>query len=337
MKEEILKVLEKHEIEKWGVVNDPFAKSFDRYQKWLEKGHNGILSYLEGERGDKRESISHYYEEFQSALVIAFDYSRIAKAAKEFYQGPESNGLKIANYVLGFEGSDYHFVLRDKLNALAHDLREVLPDLEIKHSLDTQPILERDLAMRAGIGWFGKNSMLINKDIGSYFILGSLFFSTDISSYGLPLGKMETDHCGNCTRCIDLCPTEAISPDSRTLIADKCISTFTIEIFKDANPPEGMENGGGEIYGCDICQDVCPWNKKRERKTDPITNEELSTLKEKNQILFDNFLTKAPRDIVNDLEGISNREYRRRMGSTPLGRTGRVGMLKNLKFYLKKD
>lgn len=331
---EISRILRKHQIKKWGVVNDPLAHSYEHYKKWLERGDHGVLKYLEGERGEKRESIKNYYEDFRSALVIAYDYSRTSKVSQAFYESEGSNGLRIANYVLGFKGRDYHFELREKLEELAKDFKELYPNVEIKHSLDTQPVLERDLAMRAGLGWFGKNSMIINKEIGSYFILGALFFSEDISSDVEQKPSVEVDHCGNCTKCIDLCPTEAIDVNSRTLIADKCISTFSIELFKEAAAPEGMEKGRGEIYGCDICQDVCPWNKRVIRQSDDVTVEEIEDLKQRNQILFDLFLTDDLAVIINKLEAMSNREYRRVTKDTPVARTGRVGMLKNLKFYL---
>jgi epoxyqueuosine reductase len=332
----IKEILNRHNILKWGVVNDPLAHSYEHYKKWLERGDHGVLKYLEGERGEKRESISNYYEDFQSALVIAYDYSRTSKIANHYYDSEESNGLRIANYVMGFKGRDYHFELREKLEALAKDFQTLYPDVEIKHSLDTQPVLERDLAMRAGLGWFGKNSMIINKEIGSYFILGALFFSRDISEDVDESPMVETDHCGNCTKCIDLCPTNAIDIESRTLIADKCISTFSIELFKDAPAPEGMENGRGEIYGCDICQDVCPWNKRVIRQSDEVSEDELNDFKERNRILFDLFLTDSLEVIIEKLEAMSNREYRRVTKDTPVARTGRVGMLKNLKFYLNK-
>jgi len=334
----VQEILERHQIKKWGVVNDPLAHSYDHYKKWLERGDHGVLKYLEGERGEKRESISNYYEEFRSALVIAYDYSRTSKISQKFYDSELSNGLRIANYVMGFKGRDYHFELREKLEALAREFQAIYPDIDIKHSLDTQPVLERDLAMRAGLGWFGKNSMIINKDIGSYFILGALFFSKDITADFESVSQLEVDHCGNCTKCIDLCPTDAIDLNSRTLIADKCISTFTIELFKDAPAPKGMDGGRGEIYGCDICQDVCPWNKRVIRQSDDISDVELTDFKQRNRILFDLLLTDSLDDIIVKLEAMSNREYRRVTKDTPVARTGRIGMLKNLKFYrdLKK-
>ncbi len=332
---ELASILKNSNARKWGLVTDPEALTYNKFSSWVEKGDNGILSYLEGERKELRENLLNYFPEFKSALVFAFDYSKEASLTKEFYQSPDSNGYKIANYVLGFQGQDYHYYLRRSLETIASEIKHLFPSANIMHSLDTQPVLERDLAQKAGLGWFGKNSMIIDREFGSYFIIGSLFLDIDLSLHGLSHPLIDTDHCGNCTKCIDACPTDAIDATSRTLIANKCISTFTIEIFKDAEAPVGMESGTGEIFGCDICQDVCPWNKKS-LKTYINSTVDHENFKSKNQSIFENFLTPKIESIIEKLESISNREYRRQFKGTPLERTGRVGMLKNLKFY-KKD
>ncbi|EQC47894.1 epoxyqueuosine reductase [Bacteriovorax sp. Seq25_V] len=331
---ELVSILENSNARKWGLVTDPEALSFKNFHEWVERGDHGVLSYLEGERKDLRENISNYFPEFKSALVFAFDYSVSAKMTKDFYQTGESNGYKIANYVLGFEGEDYHYYLRRSLEAIANKIKEIFPEVNIMHSLDTQPVLERDLAQKAGLGWFGKNSMMIDREIGSYFIIGSLFLDVDLSTHGLQVPLIDTDHCGNCRKCIEACPTDAINAETRTITANKCISTFTIEIFKEAQAPEGMEKGNGEIFGCDICQDVCPWNKKALGKLN-YTSDDFQSFKSKNSYAFENFLTPSLSSMIQGLESVSNREYRRQLKGTPLERTGRVGMLKNLKFYKK--
>ena len=187
-------------------------------------------------------------------------YAKEKSFLDRFYKDdPEANGLKLASYSLGFEGMDYHHILRDSLQKISLEIKKIYPNCIFSHSLDIQPVLERDLAARAGLGWFGKNSMFISRQEGSFVMLGSLFLSTTLP---LKEGRIETDHCGTCTRCIDLCPTKAIDPETRTLQSEKCISTFTIELFKeDKVAPLGMDQANGEIFGCDICQDVCPWNK----------------------------------------------------------------------------
>ena len=243
-----------------------------------------------------------------------------------------SNGLKIASYVLGFEGVDYHYNLKESLESIGRELQGLDPELEFKLSLDTQPILERDLAFRAGLGWFGKNSMFISKSEGSFFILGSLLLSKD---YTLPERDVETDHCGQCTKCADACPTDAIDLDTRTLISNKCISTYTIETFKDVGEaPQGMENSNGEIFGCDICQEVCPWNKRllRVGKVKPFEGD----LSEHEVKVRSYFLERPISEILDDLSSLSNRGFQRLFRSTPIERTGRVGLLKNIRFFSGK-
>ncbi|PIK16724.1 QueG-associated DUF1730 domain-containing protein [Halobacteriovorax sp. JY17] len=338
MKEEILeKVLNSENLKKfgivdWGVTSDPRPITWKYYFDWVNKGLNGILKYLEGERRDKREDIRNYFPEFESAIVFQFSYAKKKFELDKFYESEKSNGLKIASYVLGFDGVDYHFKLRDALDSIGEQLRELDPALQFKLSLDTQPILERDLAYRAGLGWFGKNSMFISKKEGSFFILGSLLLS---KNYSLAEKEPETDHCGQCTRCADACPTDAIDLESRTLISNKCISTYTIELFKDlGEAPEGMENSNGEIFGCDICQEVCPWNKRLLRVGKVDLNETLISERELQIRSF--FLERPILEVLSDLKSLSNRGFQRLFKSTPIERTGRVGLLKNIRFFSGK-
>src|SRR5690606_21900042 len=182
--------------------------------------------------------------EFQSALVFLFSYQE----AKKWLM--ENKEYTVAGYSLGFGGEDYHRALKSRLQRIAESLNR--PEIKIFFSLDAQPIMERDLAYRAGLGWFGKNSMLISRKEGSYFIIGSILFSEKLE---VEPNQIELDHCGKCNACAESCPTEAIDPQTRTLISEKCISTFTIETFKEAPAPDGFEKSRGEIFGCDICQD----------------------------------------------------------------------------------
>jgi epoxyqueuosine reductase len=307
----------------WGYTEEPRPLSFDHYEKWVERDGHGPLHYLADERKNKRADIRSFFPEFQSSLVFLFSYADQKASLDHFYKNdPDSNGLKMASYALGFEGEDYHFKLRDKLLFLSEKIKEIYPDCHFSHSLDIQPVLERDLAVRAGLGWFGKNSMFISRKKGSFLMIGSLFLSQKLTLDSRP---METDHCGSCTRCIDLCPTLAIDPETRTLDSKKCISTYTIELFKDDKvAPEGMEKAGGEIFGCDICQDVCPWNKKA------LSNPEKSLPPSS----LMNFFLKRPIDfIISDLEKMSNREFRRVFKGSALERTGRRSLLKNIQFW----
>ena len=325
--QKLKEVLKEFDIELYGLVNDSRPSSYDSFNSWVKRGDHGELGYLADERKEKRSDIKNYFPEFSQALVMAFDYSKSSKVLNEFYESQKSNGLKIASYVLGFDGIDYHFFLREKLELISKKLKEIDPKLEIQFTLDTQPVLERDLAYKAGLGWFGKNSMLINQKRGSFFIIGSLLLSKKLFHQG---HKIDTDHCGNCTKCIVACPTDAIDESHRTIIANKCISTFTIEIFKDADVPDGLTKEQEEIYGCDICQDVCPWNIKVMKNLE-VSKEEKEKFFEKNENVFETFLLRPLREIIQSLESLSNRKYRKDFKSSPISRTGRIGMLKNLK------
>ena len=217
------------------------APHFDR---WLERGYAGDMHYLPKwahKRGDSRLP----YEGVRSAIVVAMSYGGAEPA------GP------VARYA---RGDDYHDVLDAKLRELhAWIGAELRQDVRGRAYVDTGPLLERDLARRAGLGWFGKNTNLINPKLGSFFFLGALLLDLELAADE----PFATDHCGTCTRCIDACPTHAIV-EPRVLDATRCISYLTIEA-KGEIPLALRESIGELIYGCDICQDVCPWNEKFSR------------------------------------------------------------------------
>ena len=212
------------------------ARYFDA---WIERGHAGDMAYLPRRAAERRDSRLPF-PGTSSAIVVALDYG-----------GREPAG-PVARYA---RGNDYHEVMVERLRALQRWLgAEVGREVHGKAYVDTGPILERDLARRAGLGWFGKNTMLVNPRIGSFFFLGALLVDLEL----VPDGPFESDRCGTCTRCLDACPTGAIVAP-RELDATKCISYLTIEL-KGAIPVELREKVGANLYGCDICQDVCPWN-----------------------------------------------------------------------------
>ncbi len=301
-----LELLKQQGVVDFGYTEEDRAISYQKYLDWINQEKAGKLTYLTDERSLKRESLKSIFPEFKSAFVFLFNYPKF-----EF----SKDDLKIASYALSFGSKDYHFVLKDRLKTIAESMTEK----EYKISLDVEPVLERDLAHRAGLGWFGKNSMLINKTHGSYFLIGSILFS---QTFNQPIKNLETDHCGNCTKCIDFCPTDAISED-RTLDAKKCISTYTIEEFKDVAPPVSYDSVTSEIFGCDICQEVCPWNHK------------LPTQQLPENFVTAFFLNKSAKKILSKLDKMSNREYKRIFYGTALARTGRIGMIKNLKALIK--
>lgn len=306
--------LRSRKIVDWGYTEASTPGTYALYEEWVAQGLHGDLKYLEDHRKDLRKDLKTIFPEFQSALVFLFSYTPEKKRLQE-----SERPMKLASYVSGFEGMDYHHWIRDRLSSVETELKKDLPELECFYSIDAQPILERDLAYRAGLGWFGKNSMLISKKHGSYTIIGSILLNQKLSlDEEKQKEKFEPDHCGNCTACIDSCPTDAII-DDKVIDASKCISNYTIELFKEGEPPKGFPASSSEIFGCDICQEVCPWNNR------PLKSAEIPAGPE-----WIRFFERPAEEVLKDLEGLSNRAYRKMFKGTPLERTGRVGMMKNL-------
>ena len=215
------------------------AETADAFDAWLARGYSGDMTYLP-RRADKRRDTRLPFPGVTSAIVVAMNY------------GGTSPSGAVARYA---RGDDYHDVMLGKLNALQEWLAaELGHDVTGKAYVDTGPILERDLGRRAGLGWFGKNTNLIHPGIGSFFFLGALLIDLELA----PDQPFEADRCGTCTRCLEACPTQALV-EPRVLDATRCISYLTIEL-KGEIPEPLREPMGSLLYGCDICQDVCPWN-----------------------------------------------------------------------------
>ena len=319
--------LRSRKVVEWGHTREGKAASYRNYRDWLEKGWQGSLHYMTGKRALVRESLSNYYPPFQSALVFLFDYSSGKGALDRIAGSRESNGLRMGGYALGFSGKDYHVTIREDLAWVGMRLRELHGDLDFRLSLDVHPVLERDLAWRAGLGWIGKNSMLIHRKRGSFVMLGSLLLNKDIFPEKTPV--LESDHCGRCRVCVDACPTGAIEPASRTLVAERCISTFTIEHFKDDAPPPGdYHKKTSQFFGCDICQDVCPWNSDY-----VLSDKNFSFKNALEKSLSGFFLLRPLRRVVGELAEMSNRGFVRFFRGTVFARTGRIGLLKNLRLF----
>lgn len=231
-----------------GIASLGRAETHSHFQEWLGAGYAGEMEYLQ--RGAaKRTDTFQPYPNVSSAIVVALDYG-----------GGTPSG-PVARYA---RSDDYHDIMRARLNEL-HGCVEVLEGRPVnaKAYVDTGPILERDLARKAGLGWFGKNTMLLNAKLGSFFFLGTLLVDLDLS----PDLAFAPDRCGTCTRCLDACPTGALE-SARVLNATKCISYLTIEL-RGSIPEELREPMAQLIYGCDICQDVCPWNVRFGRDSTP--------------------------------------------------------------------
>jgi epoxyqueuosine reductase len=234
-----------------GLTKPESPISFPIYKSWVENKYHGKMQYLETQRAlERRNDPAVILKECKTILVLGIPYS---KPTKDF-QNPLFDNVNIASYAWN---QDYHDVLKPMIQELLDYLEEIIGrKTPNKWYTDTGPILERDFANKAGIGWVGKNSMLINPKLGSTFILAEILLGID-----LPVNEsIITDHCGSCTRCIEACPTQCILPN-RTIDATQCISYLTIELKNDI-PIELRNKIGNWAFGCDICQQVCPWNDK---------------------------------------------------------------------------
>jgi epoxyqueuosine reductase len=270
------------------------AESFDA---WIERGYAGEMDYLPRSAAKRRDSRLPF-PGASTAIVVGLDYG-----------GRQPSG-PVARYA---RGDDYHDVITKRLNDLHQWLQvEVGRPIAGKPYVDTGPILERDLARRAGLGWFGKNTNLVNPRLGSFFFIGSLLVDLDLAADS----PFEADRCGSCTRCLDACPTSAfVAP--RVLDATRCISYLTIELKGEI--PEEFHNGvGSNIYGCDICQDVCPYNVKFARE-----------LREPAFVARAAIRDKSPQRLARDLLAMGDEDFRSAFKRSPMKRAKREGLARN--------
>ncbi len=215
--------------------------------RWLERGDQAGMEYL-GRRTEARLDPSRIFPGARSVLVVALQYHPLGQP-----EPPGDLWRRVARYA---RGKDYHDVMGLRLRALEDRIREAFPGCETRRYVDTGPVLERELAARAGMGAVGKNTMLLHPEGGSWFLLGEIFLSLGVPS-GAPDQPL-ADLCGNCTLCIEACPTGAL-PEPYRLDSNRCISYWTIE-HRGPLPPEARRMVGGWVFGCDVCQEVCPWN-----------------------------------------------------------------------------
>ena len=268
------------------------------YQDWLKAGYHGTMQYMERNR-ESRMDITRWDSAARSVLMLGWSYFRPgAEGAKE----PGGARGRVARYA---SGRDYHALLRDKLEAIRAWMEETRPGAKGKIFVDTSPVLERLYARRAGIGWIGKNTMLISPRLGSYFFLCGLSLNIE-----LPGDAPMPDHCGSCDRCLKACPTQAF-PKPHTLDATKCISYLTIE-HRGPIRESLRSQTGNWIFGCDVCQEVCPWNRFAEESAGGAEEDVLEAAPE---------LKKA-------LE-LSPEEFRVRHQRTPVERAKWAGWIRN--------
>lgn len=235
-----------------GVTGASPVPDFARFRSWVDRGLAGEMRYLTDQRAQIRSDPEHLLPGVRSIVCVGLVYNGPEPLSTEF---SDLERAWISRYAWG---EDYHRVLRSRLESLAQKLLGI-EEFSWRICVDTAPLLERSLASQAGLGWVGKNTCLINQKLGSWFFLGELLTTLDLAPDSPP-----PDRCGTCTRCIDACPTEAIipSPDGRfELDARLCISYFTIEL-RSSIPEAHRSAVGANVFGCDICQDVCPWNRR---------------------------------------------------------------------------
>ena len=230
----------------------PLDEDARRLEKWLRAGMQGSMQYLEN-HFDLRVDPTKLVPGAKSVITLTQNYYSPKKQP--------ADSPKISTYAYG---TDYHFVIKEKLNKLLEAIQQKAGDIVGRGFVDSAPVLERTWAQKSGAGWIGKNGNLISKTDGSFFFIATLIVDLPLV-YDDPFAK---DFCGSCTKCIDACPTDAILPD-KTIAGNKCISYFTIEL-KDAIIPSGMKGKFDNwMFGCDTCQDVCPWNRFSKQHDEP--------------------------------------------------------------------
>lgn len=236
-----------------GIAKAEFLeKEAPRLEAWLKNGYHGEMGYME-HHFDKRLDPRLLVDGAKTVISLSYNYYPEVQQRDDSYH--------ISKYAYG---EDYHHVIKGKLRELLHSIREEIGEVNGRAFVDSAPVMERAWAEKAGLGWNGKHSLLIQKQQGSFFFLAELIIDLELE-YDAPF---ITDHCGECTRCIDACPTQAILPNN-TIDGSKCISYFTIEL-KDNIPSEFKDSFEDWMFGCDICQDVCPWNRFSKAHSEPL-------------------------------------------------------------------
>lgn len=270
-----------------------------RLEQWLNKGMHGKMQYME-----------RYFDLRTDPSLLVPGAKSVITLLKNYFPSERQNNdaPRISKYAYG---KDYHEVIKQKLNNLLHSMRENIGEVNGRGFIDSAPVLERSWAQRSGLGWIGRNGNLINKQSGSFFFIATLIVDIELA-YDDALAK---DFCGSCTRCIDACPTEAILPD-KVVNGSKCISYFTIELKDMLIPSEMQGKFQDQMFGCDICQDVCPWN----RFSKPHTESEFKPIPE---VL--NLNTK-------EWETMTEESFKKIFKHSPIKRSKYQGIQRNLHF-----
>lgn len=287
-------------FEECGITKAEFLENEARnLEDWLNQGKHGKMSYLE-KHFDLRTDPRKLVPGAKTVITLSYNYFTDKTPL-------HPNAPKISRYAYG---KDYHLVIKEKLNHLFTFMKDLIGDLDGRCFVDSAPVMERAWAARSGIGWTGKNSLTLTKGKGSFFFLGTIISDADL----IPDGPVK-DYCGSCTKCIEACPTGAIT-EPYSVDGSKCISYFTIEL-KDALLPEEQKGKFQDwMFGCDVCQDVCPINARS---------------KKHNEIMFepsDELLSMNERDWRN----LSEEKFKALFRNSPIKRTGYTGLMRNIRF-----
>ncbi|MCA9166638.1 MAG: tRNA epoxyqueuosine(34) reductase QueG [Planctomycetales bacterium] len=276
-----------------------------RFYEWLALGYGGAMEYL-ARRAPAYAHPQHVLDNARSLLMLGMNYHTPLSTSA----APQSGYGRVSTYAHGTV--DYHDLIHARLKPLARMIEANFPGSHARGVVDSAPLLEREFAQLAGLGWVGKHTLLINRQYGSWFFLAAVLTDAELA-YDKPF---ETDHCGTCTACLDNCPTQAF-PQPMVLDATRCISYLTIELRESI--PESLRNDLGDwVFGCDICQSVCPWNRKS-----PLTQ----------QPEFAPQSDFVPLDL-HSLFRMSDEQFRRLFRQTPMWRVKRRGLLRNAAIVL---
>ena len=285
-----------------GIIPASQSETIARYQQWIENGYAGKMGYLEKHLPLKRD-VRQLLSEAKSVISLAMNYYTL-DPPKSLAEDPARG--QISRYAWG---DDYHDIIRQRLSELVDFIKQTAEtELQVRVCVDTAPIIEREYAQKAGIGWIGKNTNLIHWRSGSWYFLAEILVSIALEPETLPI----RGSCGTCTRCIEACPTDAFV-EPNLLDSRRCISYLTIELKEHI--PKGLRTKMGNlIYGCDICQEVCPWNSKAVPTDDPGFQPRAENL--------------AP--TLLSLIGMTQQEFSRRFKGSPIKRAKRRGFLRNV-------
>ncbi len=268
-----------------------------RLEKWLRQGMHGEMRYMEN-HFDKRLDPTKLVEGSKSVISLLLNYYPSEHQNQESY--------KISKYAYG---TDYHFVIKDKLKSLLHFIQEEIGEVHGRAFVDSAPVLDKAWAAKSGLGWIGKHSNLLTQQVGSFYFIAELIVDLELE-YDTPV----TDHCGTCTACIDACPTKAIV-EPYVVDGSKCISYFTIEL-KNEIPSDYRGKFDDWMFGCDVCQDVCPWNRFSKAHNEPLFQPQPDVLT----------MTKT------DWEEITEDVFRALFKKSAVKRTKFEGLKRNIKF-----